>query len=61
VASWWWGAGWLKGTLEGVQADWMRWGVSFVIWALYAIGLMAYFVLLYELAQVLLWITLIAL
>jgi hypothetical protein len=36
-------------------------GVSFVIWALYAIGLVAYFVLLYELAQVLLWITLIAL
>jgi hypothetical protein len=37
-------------------------GVSLVIlWALYAIGLVAYFVVLSELAQVLLWITLIAL
>jgi hypothetical protein len=36
-------------------------GGELVIWALYAIGLVAYFVVLFELAQVLLWITLIPL
>ena len=36
-------------------------GVRLVIWALYAIGLVVYFVVLFELAQVWLSMTLIAL